>query len=244
MANEIHFTRKVWVAPSDLFKTSSAEAVGEMLERQFDCDVWVLSEGSALAFSPTGLLVNHGLPIDYPAFVEITKPLFQFVNMFIATDDTGTDLHIPDNRFYTRMLLKPEEPNLRYCSYIESDLTALEPFAFRAYSKHSMTPESRIKLRRYLEKWHEKYSQGSIYGDRLDCGAIEYSEYCRAGTPTSYMEDGFEVRWSKYMPSTWPWVELYLDMRKNMDRRQRLSIRFFNPTDDLKVSVTRGTPIV
>src|ERR1700722_3147865 len=161
-----HITRQLWIAPPDLFKAASADTIGTTLEQMFNCDVWLLSDNGGMAFSPKGLLLNRGIPIDYPASLEITKPLFKFITQFIATDDTGTHLELPNDRFWVRVWLGLEEPNSRFCVYFKSQLESLEPFAFRAFASNRLTSKNRDMLMHYLEEWHAKYSNVSVHGER------------------------------------------------------------------------------
>src|SRR5689334_5591211 len=108
MNYEIELSRQLWVIPPDLFRVGTAEVWAGELQGRFNCDVWLFLENTALAFSARGLLTNKGMAIDYPKELEITRPLSEFVDSFLVRsgDSDGTDLRIPDDRFWIRMLLQ------------------------------------------------------------------------------------------------------------------------------------------
>jgi hypothetical protein len=229
MGENIKLHRMLWVIPSDLFRYGRATALGQLLLEQYGCDVWLLCDGTALAFSPRGLLVNKGLAVDYPSFLDVTRPLFNRVQKYLVCVDEGTDLHIPDDKFWIHTLLSPNEHDSRYCMYVKSALSVWNPFAFYAYSCYPLQKASRLFLREYLERWHHAASNNDLMGERIESGDVVFSDYHRDDSKASYPRDGFEIRWSRYVPSTWHWIELYLRMRLDIPKKQRCSLYFFNP---------------
>ena len=105
--SDICLTRMLWVVPQDLFRIGSAETLSEELRESFDCDVWLLLEKTALAFSPRGLLNNGGMAMDYAYELQITRPLFRFIEKHLVPDNDCTELQIPDKKFSIRMMLQP-----------------------------------------------------------------------------------------------------------------------------------------
>ena len=71
-------------------------------------------------------------------------------------------------------------------------------------------------------------SQGA-QGEVLKLADMKLEEYFRPAAGKFYPWDGFFITCSSYVPCTWPWLELYLSMRKHLPPRQRLSLEFFDP---------------
>jgi hypothetical protein len=173
------------------------------------------------------------MAVDYPKELEITRPLFRYLEEFLVSDGDATDLEIPDTKFWIRMLLQPGEHDARYCRYVKSHLVGWNSFAFKAYASYSLTPASRQEVRTYFSQQLDKYSTEEVNEERFDLGDISFSDYSRSGNREAYPEDGFEIRCSKYQLVTWPWLELFLHMRSQLPRKKRLSLEFFNTESEL-----------
>lgn len=219
----------LWVIPPDVMQVS-AEALASSISRLDNINVWQL-EGGALAFSLPDILVKWGVALDYEAYLKRTRPLFQIVDPCLISERSALDLEIPDSKYWVCISLQPEETNKRICRYFKSHLSKWDPFAFRAYSSYDMGREDLASLREYLAEWLLTAGGRSVCGESLHVGNTELSHFAAPAGPRAYSENGFEVRCSSYAPCTWPWVDLYLRMRRELPAKKRLSVRFFNETD-------------
>jgi hypothetical protein len=219
--------RGLWVIPSDILTRASAEVLAEQLQSLFGCDVWLFLDRTALAFSPKGVFLDRGRAIDYPSYLKITKPLFEFVGR-LSGKLQNLRLEIPDDRFCVQVLLPEEELEMRCCRYIKCHLETTEPLSFLAYASYKLSHTSRKKIRAYIEGALQKYNTRVLYGDRLELGNICIADYYRASDKFYFVEDGLEIRCSMHRPVVWPWIEMYLDVRKNLPIKERLSLEFFN----------------
>ena len=218
----------LWVIPADLLDVS-AETLVSAISRLENIQVWQI-EG-AVAFSLPDILVKWGIPLDDEAFLRRTRPLFQMINSFTISNRAALDLELPDNKYCVRISLQPEETNKRSCRYFKSHLTEWNPFAFRAYSSYELRKEDLESLRIYFTDWLLAAGKRSVFGESLSVGNTELADYAMPGSAKSFPESGYEVRCSSYSPSTWPWIDLYLRMRRDLPVKKRLSMRFFNETD-------------
>jgi hypothetical protein len=225
---------RLWIMPADILGRLSSEQCAKIISSQFGGDVW-LFEGGSLAFCLPDILVTAGgVAEDYASFLEHTRPFFNYLNSALGWSATGfdpsaLDLDIPDEKYWSQVLLQPEETNRRSCVYIKSRLSDWQPFSFRACSSYELDSAGLRQLRRYLEKWCSRGSHREVHGEKLSIGNIELTEITSGPTETSYPKYGYEVSCSSYTPCTWPWIDLYLEMRRGLPVRQRFSIEFFNP---------------
>lgn len=220
----------LWVVPPDLIEGVSSEALVTSISRLDNIQVWQL-DGGAVAFSLPDILVKMGVPLDYGGFLRRTRPLFQNVDHFTILNHDALDLQIPDKKFWVRMTLKPEETNRRSCMHLKSHLRELAPFAFKAYSVYGLSKGDSENLKAYLTDWLLSGNARPINGETLHVGKVEMKAYQMGGSERFYPECGYEIRCSDYIPCTWPWVDLYLRMRRDLPTKKRLSIRFFNRID-------------
>ena len=218
----------LWVIPPDVINGVSAGTLAAFIKRLDNVHVWELDCG-AVAYSLPDILVKRGRPVDYEAFLKRLRPLFQ--NPYEIPDSDALDLEIPDNKYWVRISLKPEETNKRSCRYIKSHLNEWNPFAFKAYSSSELSTEDAESLKVYLMDWLLTTGKRSVCGESLCIGNTELSAYTMPGSAKFYPETGYEVRCSDYSPCTWPWIDLYLRMRRDLPVKKRLSMRFFNEVD-------------
>ena len=217
----------LWVIPPDLIDTSS-EFLASCIGQLPGVTVWEL-EGGAVAYSLPDVLVRRGIPVNYDAFLERTLPLSRIIKPHMISDPDALDLEIPGSAYWSRMLLKPEETNTRSCRYFKSELTELEPFAFKAYSSFELHMKDLERTKAFLLNWFSIAGKRTLHGEVLSLGNVELTEYFSPPTKRSYPEMGYEVRCSNYVPCTWPWIDLYLRMRQSLPIKERLSVQFFNP---------------
>jgi hypothetical protein len=236
MNESLALTRLLWVAPEDTLVGVSATKLADALQERLSCDVWLLCGGSALAYSIPGILVTRGESHDYDRYLEATRPLNTFVDTLIVSNADVLALEIPQAKFWVEMLLQPNEKEARYCCYVKSVLRQSLPFGFRASSTYHLSPQTRASLQCYLRDFIYRAGREPINGEILNLGETKMVPYQKATAEDSFAEFGFEILCSDYIPVTWPWIELILDMRKNLPKQHRLSIEFFNSAADSLVS--------
>ncbi len=215
------------VKPRDVLLSTGAGALAHYLEEKAGCETWVLG-GDALAYSFRDVLVDRGMSLDYPKFLEKTRLIRQLLAELVTKGDALT-LDIPDNKYWVTMCLSDGETESRECCYMKSTLQDWEPFAFIAAAPFPLKPAVKQSLRTFLENWIGQMSSEGSQGEFLKLGKVEIQEHFKPANPKSYPWDGFAVTCSSYVPCTWPWLEWYLSMRKHFPARQRLSLEFFNP---------------
>jgi hypothetical protein len=220
----------LWVVPPDLIRNIYPETLVSFLGSLDDVQVWHL-DGGALAFSLPDILVKWGRPLDDEVFLKRTRPLFRFLEPYTLQNHSALDLEIPDEKFWVRITLQPEETDRRVCAYVKSHLNGWTPFAFKVYSVHELIEKDVEDMKRFILDWLQNTESRPVFGESLHIGSIELAYYKRPGGKRSYPETGFEVRCANYLPCTWPWIDLYLRMRRELPGKKRLSIRFFNETD-------------
>ena len=79
-----------------------------------------------------------------------------------------------------------------------------------------------------LTAWLERSADTPIEGETLQFTQYRISRYHIPQSHTSYGEDGFEIALEQYQPVMWPWLDLYLTVRRTFPVRERLSFRFIN----------------
>src|SRR5437588_11736006 len=90
-------------------------------------------------------------------------------------------------------------------------------------------PETRLPhIERFLRVWLEKSTETEVHGEILEYGRFQMQRYQSPPNPKSYGRDGFEVSFESYKSVTWPWLELYLIIRRTFPKRERLSFEFAN----------------
>lgn len=146
----------LWVIPPDLIEGASSETLASSISRLGNIRVWQF-EGGALAFSLPDILTKRGVPLDYDAFLKRTRPLFQIVDPCTTPDHDALDLEIPDNKYWVRISLKPEETNRRICRYFKSYLSEWNPFEFRAYSSYELGGLELKKIRDFFDQLDFRY---------------------------------------------------------------------------------------
>ena len=219
----------LWVVPRDLIIGTSAEALAQLLQNEAGCDTWVL-DGDSLAYSFRDILCDRGTSLDYPKFLEKTRVLDRLLSGKLAKHPDAMDLDVPDQKFWTRMSLAPDEAEGRDCCYMLSTLEHWGPFtAFKAAACHKLTSSIKKNLRSFFEEWIMRMSSQGAQGEVLKLADMKLEEYFRPPAGKFYPWDGFLITCSSYVPCTWPWLELYLSMRKHLPPRQRLSLEFFDP---------------
>jgi hypothetical protein len=228
MQREPFIAPLLWIVPQDLIVGIQAEALAQYLQKEAGCVTWVLM-GQSLAYSFPDVLVNRGVSLDYPKQLEKTRLLRALLAGKKVEDCSATTLGVPDRKYWPIMAISPGESEARWCCRIKSRLQRWRPFAFKARAFSELTRSVRKHLRCFLENWIEDRSSVSVHGETLNLGDITVDEYTQPGNPKAYPEDGFIVTCSSYVPCTWPWIELYLIMRKERPPKHRLSLEFFNP---------------
>jgi hypothetical protein len=218
----------LWVIPPDLINGVYSETLVSCISHLGNIHVWQL-DGGAVAFSLPDILVKRGRPLDYDAFLKRIRPLFQIVDSCAIANRDATDLEIPDTKYWVRMSLKSGEHDKQSCRYFKSHLTESSPFAFRAYSSFELGETDLENVKKYLTDWLLAAGKRSVCGETLHVGNTEVKGHTMPATGRSYPESGFEVRCSDYSPCTWPWIDFYLRMRRELPVKKRLSIHFFNP---------------
>jgi hypothetical protein len=227
----------LWVIPLDMLNVS-VETIVSAIKRLENIQIWQIDGG--VAFSLPDILVKMGRPIDYDAFLERTKPLFRIVDPCTLPNYDALDLQIPDRKYRVRITLKPEETNRRSCRHFKSHLIDWNPFAFRAYASYEPSNKDSEDLKLYLTDWLLTAEKRSVFGESLNVGNAELTDYAMPASARSYPEHGCEVRCSEYSPCTWPWIDLYLRMRRDLPTKKRLSIRFFNEVDPKSRTIETG----
>ena len=217
----------LWVMPPDLIKGGYSETLASLISRLDDIHVWRL-DGGGVAFSLSNILVKWGRPLDDEAYLKRTRPLFQIVDSCTISNRDALNLEIPDTKYWVRISLKPDERDKRSCGYFKSHLTDWNPFAFSAYSSYELDGPDLDHVRRYLADWLLSASTRSVCGESLHVGNTKMKGYTTPATERSYPENGFEILCSDYFPCTWPWIDLYLRMRRELPPKKWLSIQFFN----------------
>jgi hypothetical protein len=205
-----------------------AENLARDLREKTGCHAWVVGP-DAVAYSFPDILVDRGKSLDYPAQLERTRSLRAVLFLRRTENCDATTLELPDKKYWPIMLISPGESEARHCCRIKNRLHQWEPFAFKARACGELTSATRKRLRAFLEDWTAQRGSEPVNGETLNLGKINIEEYRQSGTRTTYPQDGFTITCSSYVPTTWPWIELYLLMRKKWPREQRLSLEFFNP---------------
>lgn len=223
---------ELWVKPRDVILGTEAGTLAHYLEEKAGCDAWVL-DGDSLAYSFRDLLVDRGMSLDYPKFLEKTR-LVRELLVGLVTDRDALTLDIPDNKYWVVVSLADGESETRQCCYMKISLQHWEPFAFIAAAPFPLKPPVKSRLRIFLEDWIAKMSSEGSQGEFLNLGKVEIQEHFKPANSKSYPWDGFVVTCSRYIPCTWPWLEWYVSMRKHFPPRQRLSLEFFNPPNPPK----------
>ena len=218
----------LWIEPRDVIVGAEPEGLARYLAAEAGCDTWVLDDDS-LAYSFPDVLVDWGMSLDYPRFLEKTKLVNKLLAGKIKKECDAVVLDVPDVKYWTQVSLSPGESETQQCCYMKSILEQWEPFAFKAAAPFPLTSSTRKHVRTFLEDWIEKMSSGGAQGEVLQLGKVTVAEYFHPGNPKMYPQDGFVVTCSSYVPCTWPWIALYLSMRKHLPAKQRLSVEFFNP---------------
>jgi hypothetical protein len=216
--------RLVWVVPEDVLVGISAETLASELRQRFSCDTWLLSEGRAMAYSVRGILVNRGMSLDYGKYLEDVRPIHAFCDGLVTADADALAIEIPDTKYWVEVLLQPDEKETRSCIYFKSTWNPPSPLSFRAYTQYKLSPRSRKNVHDYLTNHFETNSHRSINGEILRMKIDRISDYERFRM--GYPEYGFDCSCVGYSPVTWPWIELLLDMRRNLEKKHRLSFTF------------------
>ena len=161
----------LWVVPPDLIRDIYPETLVSCLNSLENVQVWHL-DGGALAFSLPDILVKRGRPLDYEAFLRRTRPLFRIVDPYTIPNHDALDLEIPDEKFWVRISLQPEETNKRICRYFKSHLSDWAPFAFSAYSSYELIEKDVKDLKRFLLDWLRNTEGRPVLGELLRTGKI------------------------------------------------------------------------
>jgi len=214
--------------PDDMLEGIDVDNLSEELRSRFNCEVWKLD--GALAFCLREILVTYGQVHDYPKYRTITDPLYAWLtSMGVDTKCATIDFKMPFPTYGVRVLIPWKELEAeRYCCSIRTKLKSMENIAFRLTSPYALTDDDKIKLRTIVESWLQHRKNEALFGEKLNLGEVNLTEYLAEATPKSYREEGFLVQCSECQPCTWPWIELYLKMRSMKFKRQRLSIMFCN----------------
>src|SRR5437899_310770 len=185
----------LWVVPADILRgNASAERAARLLSEECGCGTWVLNDGNALAFSCSGALVQRGVALDYPSYLEQTRPIFDLLHQMTIHRPDALDLEIPDIHYWVSVLLQPEELDSRWCSYIKNRLVSWEPFSFRAVSAYRQKREIVTEMERILMHSLNHLYRSGVAGERLELGSTYFSDFYEPETPKSYPKHGFEVR--------------------------------------------------
>jgi len=216
----------LWLVPANVFRVGHPRDVELDLRNQFGCDTWLLDDCQALAFSFPTLVATRGIPNDYPLFLKLTGPMFRWLEPFLIGDCDALDLQIPDSRFWVRAILRPEETMKRYCMYMFCRAISFEALTCRAYASYVLTERSLGRVKAYLD--NALMSRVPIHGESLRCGRLEFRRFQVPPSRESYGRDGFEVKFKSYEPVVWPWLELYLNIRRVFPAPERLSFEFLD----------------
>jgi hypothetical protein len=223
-------TPKLWIVPADILRGNvSAERAAKLLSEHCGCDSWVLNHGSAVALSHQGALIDRGMAVDYPSYLEQTRPIFDLLNQMTIQRAEGLKLEIPDSRYWVEVLLQPNEGDRQWCSYIKNRLVSREPFGFRAVAPYRLSSEETREMKDFLSNSLDQLSREGAVGERLELGSTHFSDVYEPESANSYPKHGFDVSCSNYVPVTWPWIELYLEIREKFSKKRRFSIYFLNP---------------
>ena len=218
----------LWVFPRDIIEGIHPEFLASLLGQLDGVKTWEF-DGGNVAFSLPDVLVKHSIPVDYDDYLKKTRPVFKFIDPYLVPDHGALDLEIPDCKYCARISLKPREKDSRSCRYFKSQLKDWTPFGFTAYSSYELTKAELASVKKYLTDWITAASKKAVHGETLSLGNVELIDHLSLATERSYHEAGYEVRCSSYTPCTWPWIDFYLKMRRELPVKKRLSIRFFNP---------------
>ncbi|HTR42860.1 MAG TPA: hypothetical protein VMH87_14700, partial [Pseudomonadales bacterium] len=130
--------------------------------------------------------------------------------------------------YWVLMSLKPGESDRQFCRRFKSHLKDWNPFSFCAFASYELTELELGNVKEYLVNWLDDAGKQPVQGESLSLGSFELINHRAPATKRSYPEAGYEVRCSSYTPCTWPWIDFYLKMRRELPAKKRLSIRFFN----------------
>jgi hypothetical protein len=228
MSQTLNISPILWVIPEDLFRVSCPSQIQEQIRSRFGCETWVLDDGRALAYCFRDLLANQGVPLDYGLYLERARPLSRSMDSFLLQDRDALDLRIPGGKYWVRVSLQPGEVDKRHCMHIQSRLTSLERVALRAYATSSLAEPRAAQIKMFLLHSIDVLNKVPINGETLRTGNIEIERYEVPQSTTCYGEDGFEISMQSYQPVTWPWLELYLRIRRTFPKRERLSFEFID----------------
>ena len=215
----------LWVVPFDLIHPAMATTLAGVIPTLFEANAWVLN-GRALAFSFPDVLVNRGVPIDNPAFVARTRPLFETLGPSISKDTDALDLEIPNQPYWPRVCLQSEETNRDTCVYFKSRPNRSEAFRFKVWSHFQLAERKLEQLKAFISDWYSEMKKCGAQTETLNLGKLSFFPLTIDMPKHAYRKSGFEVECSSYAPSFWPWIDLYLRIRSDLPTRERISIEF------------------
>lgn len=216
----------LWVIPEDLFRISDARHLERQLHELFACETWLLAGGEAIAVSLPEIRVDRGVPLDVSQFERLTLPFFDFLDNYLVRDYDSLNLNIPGSRYWTRTILESKETEKRHCMHIVSKLVSPSACRVRIYSTRLMDDDGAERARRFIVNWFENCNSAAIIEEVITHVPTNGQRYVIEPTEVSYPQDGFEFELRPFSPVTWPWLELYLAIRRSFPKRERLSIEF------------------
>ncbi len=219
------------VIPRDLLVVQDVRPVADRLAQVPSCEAWVLPDGS-LAYTIRDTLTDRGAALDLDKWYARNDAIGHRLGGVLTPFRTdGAALQIPDHQFWVSMRLSPGESESKTCCYMKSKLKTWEPFHFRAAGPFAMSGRERIELKRFLEQWIEARTVNPLLGEKLDLGRVEFDDFSlpQSQYPKTYHRHGLTVRCTHYQPCTWPWIDLYLQVRRCLTPKRRFSLEFFNP---------------
>lgn len=228
MKREPFIAPLLWIIPGDQIRGIEAKDLAVLLRDKAGCDAWSISD-DAVAYSFRDVLVDRGFALNYDKQLEKTQFVRRLLSEVVPADRDATEIELPDHKYWAIMSLRPGESELRECCYFKNRLENYGAFGFKATAPYRLRRQTKDKLRIFLEEWIAKASNEDTNGEFLQLGEVSIASYSQLGNPKSYPQDGFYVTCASYLPSTWPWIDLYLTMRKRLPPKERLSLEFSHP---------------
>ena len=138
-------------------------------------------------------------------------------------------LEIPECKFSVVCTLLPREFDTRYCSFMKNRVGKDAPVGVRIYCKTASNAASLEGLRSLVEEWLLTSNDTGSFGEQLVFKDVRISPYSAPETDRTYERQGFELYFSSLGPPVmWPWLLLYLRVRRDLPKRFRPSFEFFD----------------
>lgn len=151
--------------------------------------------------------------------------MHRLVGSFLLPMSGISELQFPASQHWVRFVLpsnEVEEPVGRMkVARGKGSLTQLHVFSVR-----KKRPKFVGQISSLLTEWVSDASKSSIYGETFDCRLEGIRPYAIEGDENSFEEIGIQATFDRLSSVTWPWADLYLFLRLNLKRADRVSFRF------------------